>query len=188
MTKQLPQQYDSPKQPSSCPKEGLANLSCSLNKKNLVLIGPQMPLYIRPYLAVQHCFYTFPSNFTIRTYTFPHSLPLLSTTKEKKQPLQIKPQPKNPPLFASRPLPNSIFRIHSLVSTLLQAVIIRLSSHDNCITNKKKYLEIPFSLFQTLEYYPQKALPLYLMQNFKPTHIGIVVLLSQIKMYEITLW
>ena len=50
------------------------------------------------------------------------------------------------------------------------------------ITNKKKYLEIPFSLFQTLEYYPQKALPLYLMQNFKPTHIAAVVLLSQIKM------
>ena len=42
------------------------------------------------------------------------------------------------------------------------------------ITNKKKYLEIPFSLFQTLEYYPQKALPLYLMQNFKSTHTGVV--------------
>ena len=50
------------------------------------------------------------------------------------------------------------------------------------ITNKKKYLEIPFSLFQTLEYYPQKALPLYLMQNFEPTHIAAVVLLSQMKM------
>ena len=67
-------------------------------------------------------------------------------------------------------------------------MIIALSRRGNMITNKKKYLEIPFSLFQTLEYYPQKALPLYLMQNFKPTHIGIVVLLSQIKMYEITLW
>lgn len=61
-------------------------------------------------------------------------------------------------------------------------MIIALSRRDNRITNKKKYLEIPFSLFQTLEYYPQKALPLYLMQNFKPTHIGVVVLLSQIKM------
>lgn len=67
-------------------------------------------------------------------------------------------------------------------------MIIALSRRDNRIitpnhiTNKKKYLEIPFSLFQTLEYYPQKALPLYLMQNFKPTHIAAVVLLSQMKM------
>ena len=61
-------------------------------------------------------------------------------------------------------------------------MIIALSRRGNHITNKKKYLEIPFSLFQTLEYYPQKALPLCLMQNFEPTHIAAVVLLSQIKM------
>ena len=50
------------------------------------------------------------------------------------------------------------------------------------LPTRKSTWKSPFSLFQTLEYYPQKALPLCLMQNFKPTHIGVVVLLSQIKM------
>ncbi|MGM9819185.1 MAG: hypothetical protein ACI3Z9_00065 [Candidatus Onthomorpha sp.] len=36
-------------------------------------------------------------------------------------------------------------------------MIMTLSRRDNPITNKKKYLETPFSLFQTLKPNPQKG-------------------------------
>ena len=89
------------------------------------------------YTSLSFCttlFLHFSVKFHHKNIHFSSFSPSFINNEREKQPLQIKPQPKSPPLFANRPLPNPIFRIHSLVSTLLQAVIIRLSSHDNCIT------------------------------------------------------
>lgn len=132
LTKQLPTQYDSQQQPSSCPKERLANLACPLDKKNLVLIGPQMPLYIRPYLSVQHCFYTFLSNFALQIYTFPSNLAFCTQKTGNNADKTSRQQETTSPV-ATCLLEIQVFRTHSLLSTLLQGVIIRLSSHDNDI-------------------------------------------------------